>query len=177
MYYNKDIYKSLTGKELVILGDEEEVTDPAETAPDDGEGNNPPDRGLDVHMTGISQLSLASVASLKLGSPGELRPGIFRTGILKLLRDPESWVDTAGVGIVARIAGDADYIFHHVDMNNDGFVDRQELEQLFQRLGCNLSAEELDEVFAILDENKDGKVTRMCGKASDPVIFSHSLLT
>ena len=74
------------------------------------------------------------------------------------LRDPDSWLDTAGVGIVAKISGDVDHVFREVDLNDDGHIDREELEQLFVRLECHLSPQELDEVFRQLDEDNDGKV-------------------
>jgi len=174
MYFNKALYKRLTGKELVILEQNGvEVELPAVDTVENGENErHPPERGLDLHRTGISQLSLASVTSiLRDGDPSpreSVRPGTFRAGILKLLRDPDSWVETAGVGIVARIAGDADHIFHKVDLNNDGFVSRHELERLFERLDYHLTSEELDEVFSILDENKDGKVgTNLVGQHCD----------
>ena len=84
--------------------------------------------------------------------------GTFRAGILKLLKDPNSWTDTAGVGIVAKIAGDADYVFQQVDMDGNGHIDREELKQLFNLLECYVSPAELEEVFNQLDEDKDGTV-------------------
>jgi sodium/potassium/calcium exchanger 1 len=85
--------------------------------------------------------------------------GTFRAGILKLLRDPGTWVETGGVGIVAKIAGDADYVFQKIDQNGDGHIDKQELKHLFNLLECRVSDHELDEVFAILDENGDGVIS------------------
>jgi sodium/potassium/calcium exchanger 1 len=85
--------------------------------------------------------------------------GTFRAGILKLLRDPGTWVETGGVGIVAKIAGDADYVFQKIDQNGDGHIDKQELKHLFNLLECRVSDRELDEVFATLDENNDGVIS------------------
>merc|ERR1719223_2187230 len=78
--------------------------------------------------------------------------GTFRAGILKLLKDPDSWMDTAGVGIVAKIAGDADYVFSQVDIDGNGHVDREELKQLFNLLECYITPRELEEVFNQLDK-------------------------
>jgi hypothetical protein len=91
--------------------------------------------------------------------------GTFRAGILKLLRDPDSWVETAGVGIVAKIAGDVDHVFREVDLNGDGKIDREELATLFDKLECHLSDEELEEAFKDLDEDEDGYVCAyvLCG--------------
>jgi len=87
----------------------------------------------------------------------------FRAGILKLLRDPDSWLDTAGVGIVAKMAGDVNQVFAEVDVNGDGSIDRHELELLFEKLECHLSPHELDEVFAQLDTDGDNQVSfKMC---------------
>ncbi len=67
-------------------------------------------------------------------------------------------MDTAGVGIVAKIAGDADYVFAQVDIDGNGHVDREELKQLFNLLECYISPRELEEVFNQLDQDKDGTV-------------------
>jgi Ca2+-binding EF-hand superfamily protein len=68
-------------------------------------------------------------------------------------------MDTAGVGIVAKIAGDADYVFSQVDMDGNGHVDREELKQLFNLLECYITPDELEEVFNQLDEDHDGTVS------------------
>lgn len=117
-----------------------------------------------------SASSLASAASLGNLKQSLLRgfsknkfdfrwQGTFRAGILKLLRDPRSWVETGGMGIVAKIAGDADYVFQKVDTNGDGHIDKEELKHLFEELECQVSDQELDEVFDILDENGDGVIS------------------
>jgi len=86
--------------------------------------------------------------------------GTFRAGILKLLRDPRSWVETGGVGIVAKIAGDADQIFGQIDQNNDGEIDKDELKKLFIALDCRISDNELDQVFEMLDTEKTGVINK-----------------
>mmetsp|Transcript_9798 Transcript_9798/g.15053 ORF Transcript_9798/g.15053 Transcript_9798/m.15053 type:complete len:866 (-) Transcript_9798:185-2782(-) len=86
-------------------------------------------------------------------------PGTFRTGVLKLLRDPTSWTATVGVGIVAQIAGDVNHVFRQVDIDGNGEIDKEELGQLFQKLNCQATEEELDQVMADLDKDQDGKVS------------------
>ena len=85
--------------------------------------------------------------------------GTFRAGILTLLRHPQNWVHLGGVGIVAKIAGDANQVFKEIDENGDGSVDKDELRKLFERLDCNLSESQLDEVFNELDTNGDGVIS------------------
>mmetsp|Transcript_4364 Transcript_4364/g.5038 ORF Transcript_4364/g.5038 Transcript_4364/m.5038 type:complete len:756 (-) Transcript_4364:206-2473(-) len=167
MYYNQRIYKALTGKELEYPeepddedddedGDEEDKERPstgnAETT------NNGTERPILVKKG--SQRSVVSTHSFLMTEQPQttihLRwQNTFRAGILKLLRDPDSWLDTAGVGLVAKIAGDVNEVFKVIDMNGDGSIDRDELERLFEKLECHLSPHELDEVFAQLDSNGD----------------------
>lgn len=84
--------------------------------------------------------------------------GTFRAGILKLLRSPNTWVETGGMGIVAKLAGDADSVFEKIDVNGDGHIDRAELKHLFELLEHNVTNKELEEVFRALDENNDGVI-------------------
>ena len=44
------------------------------------------------------------------------------------------------------------------DRNSDGFITRDELESVMQRLGEQLSAADLDEMIRSADSNGDGKV-------------------
>jgi K+-dependent Na+/Ca+ exchanger-like protein len=86
-------------------------------------------------------------------------PGTFRSGVLKILRDPESWKEDAGIGIVAVMAGDVHHVFRQADVDDSGDIDKEELEHLFAKLECSVPREELDQVMDELDENKDGKIT------------------
>jgi len=86
--------------------------------------------------------------------------GNFRAGILKLLKDPDSWADTAGTGMVAKIIGDADHVFEQVDIDGNGHIDGEELQRLFDLLECHATPGELREVFVELDTNGDGVVSR-----------------
>jgi sodium/potassium/calcium exchanger 2 len=106
-----------------------------------------------------SQVSLLSGKSGDHSQPHFRWQGTFRAGILKLLKDGDSWMDTAGAGIVSKIIGDADYVFEQVDKDGNGHIDKDELRQLFNLLECYASAEELDEVFVQLDTNGDGVVS------------------
>jgi sodium/potassium/calcium exchanger 2 len=166
MYFNRDLYRMLTGKELEI---DVEVFEE-----DEGEGNGPKDEGDIEDLRQQERPRLNSMRSVRSADSFVLTVdhahgksinfrwhGTFRAGILKLLRDPDSWLDTAGVGIVARIAGDVDHVFRRVDINGDGSIDRDELENLFDLLECHLTPHELDEVFKQLDEDGDGTVSSL----------------
>ena len=85
-------------------------------------------------------------------------PGTFRAGVLKLLRNPSSWVDSAGVGIVSQLTGDVNDTFESIDKDKDGHLSKDELSKLFFELDCPISADELDDVMNTLDIDKDGKV-------------------
>ena len=165
MYFNQSIYRALTGKELQYPEDDDDDDDEHRRDEEvvisegthDGNGNQEKPKQA-------SGRSLRSADSFVIGGDGAGKlatfrwQGTFRAGILKLLRDPDSWVDTAGVGIVAKIAGDVDHVFRQVDINGDGAIDRDELEQLFELLECHLSPHELDDVFKKLDEDGDDAV-------------------
>ena len=147
MWQNANLYKFFTGKELEY---EDEVED------------GPEENGADPESPQMVKALSAREINANLGRSDSVRhfrwQGTFRAGILKLLRDPESWVETAGVGIVAKIAGDADYVFKQIDTDGNGVIDRDELKRLFEVLDCHLSPNELDQVFKELDDNGDGEV-------------------
>eukprot|EP00980_Cylindrotheca_fusiformis_P020681 scaffold7719_cov95-Cylindrotheca_fusiformis.AAC.3 len=125
------------------------------------------DESVDMHSTnGGNGAAGADATQLNMISINEdealtdLWPGTFRSGVLKILKNPEeSWKDDAGVGIVAVMAGDVHHVFRQVDVDDSGDIDKEELAQLFAKLECAVPTEELDEVMAELDENKDGKIT------------------
>jgi len=87
-------------------------------------------------------------------------PGTFRAGILKLIRVPHSWVDTAGVGLVGQMAGDVHATFEEIDRNGDGLIDRDELSLVFGGLGHNLNEQELAEAFSELDLDGNGAISK-----------------
>mmetsp|Transcript_8208 Transcript_8208/g.7740 ORF Transcript_8208/g.7740 Transcript_8208/m.7740 type:complete len:690 (-) Transcript_8208:36-2105(-) len=86
-------------------------------------------------------------------------PSTFRAGVMKLLRDPNSWVVTAGVGIVSKMAGDVDAVFKDIDRNLDGFIDKTEFNTLFENLDCNASKDEIEAAFKEIDEDQDGVIS------------------
>lgn len=88
------------------------------------------------------------------------RHSTFRAGVLKLITDPKSWSDTAGINMVAKIEGDVDDVFSHIDKNGNMLVDRNELRQVFAELECFLSDAEFDAVYSHLDEDKDGMINK-----------------
>jgi sodium/potassium/calcium exchanger 2 len=183
MWQNANLYKALTGKVLEYPDEDcddstgqEEQDDVKETPKDGGKGideekpsteNGSPGReelqqnGLKKTPSKGSVLSQLSADNLhRHEHPPHFRwQGTFRAGILKLLKDPNSWLDTAGVGIVSKIVGDADYVFQQVDIDGNGHVDREELKQLFNLLECYVSPQELEEVFNELDTDGDGTVS------------------
>jgi K+-dependent Na+/Ca+ exchanger-like protein len=162
MYFNRDLYKYLTGKELVMPEEREEEEEEEENGEEtNGDMERPKMGSREPSQTSlVSQGSLVVVNQAHVQYRGQWN-GTFRAGILKLLRDPDSWLDTAGVGIVSKISGDVDHVFREVDLNDDGHIDREELEQLFVRLECHLSPQELDEVFRQLDEDNDGRIDEL----------------
>jgi hypothetical protein len=183
MWQNANLYKALTGKVLEYPdedGDDstgpEEQDDVKETPKDGGTGideekpsteNGSPSRE-ELHQNGLKKTPSKGSVLSRLSADNVHRhehppyfrwQGTFRAGILKLLKDPNSWLDTAGVGIVSKIVGDADYVFQQVDIDGNGHVDREELKQLFNLLECYVSPQELDEVFNELDTDGDGTVS------------------
>ena len=48
--------------------------------------------------------------------------------------------------------------FKVFDKNNDGFITADELKQVIESFGHNLTDEELDEMLEGVDKNKDGKI-------------------
>lgn len=212
MYYNRDLYKKITGKELVLGGEEGEETDGAEdeevrengngvagngspagggengsarvngssitattAATGAGENGDATENGEDgENQPGVKPASSRSVQSNKgadgASGPGSPRregtlardfrwPGTFRAGVLKLLLHPESWEDKGGIGIVAKIQGDVDHVFRQIDINGDGSIDQEELGKLFEKLGHDISEEELGQVFTSLDLDGNGTVS------------------
>lgn len=153
MWQNANIYKAITGKELEYPDEDDDEEEDNNENGDADDSNGDPERPKPIKRLSASNLQSAT------DSVSHFRwQGTFRAGILKLLRDPESWIETAGVGIVAKIAGDADYVFKQIDTNGDGTIDRTELMKLFEVLDCHLSQDELTKVFRELDINGDGEI-------------------
>lgn len=174
MWNNAAIYRYLTGKEVVYPGDDDD--DIQSTRGEDADQDAAPVAGeqrpsIAEQGKGASTSSISSQIQLRalkniLGnssqqlSGGRRWHGTFRAGILKLMRNPQSWVERGGVGIVAKLAGDADQIFREVDANGDGIVDKDELRALFHILDYHVTEQELDDVFKELDTDGDGVISR-----------------
>ena len=159
MWKNASIYFYLTGKELVYMDDDESHTGEEGPSMDGGDVERPA-KDKDPHNHSIQSISdIKNLTQAVEHATGGFRwQGTFRAGILKLLRDPHSWVETGGVGIVAKIAGDADFVFRQIDENGDGSIDKHELKKLFELLDARVSEAELDEVFKQLDTDNDGVI-------------------
>lgn len=159
MYYNRKLYKRITGRELVLGGESEETADEADEDETTTNGGAVENGGVE----GAAPVTMSAVIP-KPTSKADFRwPGTFRAGVLKLLLHPESWEDKGGVGIVAKIQGDVDHVFKQIDINGDGTIDKEELGNLFQKLGHELNEEELGGVFASLDLDGNGTVSkRVC---------------
>ena len=91
----------------------------------------------------------------------------FRAGLLTLIREPGSWIDRARIGFVAKISGNVDDVFDFVDENGDGEISRQELKKCFEKIEGDeqgfesTSDEELDQIIADIDTDKNGKVSSL----------------
>jgi Ca2+-binding EF-hand superfamily protein len=48
--------------------------------------------------------------------------------------------------------------FKQYDKNNDGFIDFNELKQIFKEIGDDLSDEKLKKMIELIDKNKDGLI-------------------
>lgn len=212
MYFNRRLYKKLTGKELVLGGEDEEggeesaangngavaavpkadtelngsaLTADSSAPPNEENGvssapskeengdSSPSNASSDdfVESSNKAHAKTASTRSIKLvgddpppTSPKgrDFRwPGTFRAGVLKLLLHPESFEEKGGLGIVAKIHGDVDHVFRQIDINGDGSIDKEELGNLFRKLGHEISGEELSTVFASLDLDGNGTVSKI----------------
>ena len=166
MFFNRKIYKFITKKDLPKDGEEAD-----HAAGDSGTGENGDnfdqenDKGnedgdsADASLHSSRSVNFGTYVNSHRNNHDFRWPGTFRAGVLKLLREPKSWVTTAGVGIVAKMAGDSHSVFQTVDINGDGKIDRDELERLFSQLDCHISRDEMDGVFRELDPNEKGFVS------------------
>lgn len=160
MWKNQDLYTKLTGKVLEYPDEDEDGDDnndgAEETKPELKRESS--EKSSKSGVSAGSRMNSSEHSKNVPQSPHFLWQGNFRAGILKLLKNPGSWADTAGTGMVAKIIGDADNVFEQIDKDGNGHIDGEELEQLFELLECHATPDELNEVFKELDTNGDGVV-------------------
>lgn len=88
-------------------------------------------------------------------------PTTFRAGLLTLIREPESWLDKARIGLVSKIAGNVDEVFAQLDKDSSGSVSKEELRICFSKVDENeMTDQELDKIMEDLDKNKSGTVSK-----------------
>ena len=61
--------------------------------------------------------------------------------------------------INTQLADEVDEFFLYVDANKDGFVSPQEVDNFYRSLGYELSDEELEYGFLLMDSNGDGLIS------------------
>ena len=92
----------------------------------------------------------------------------FRTGLLTLIREPDSWIDRARIGLVAKISGNVDDMFDFVDENGDGEISREEIKLCVQKIEGKfrdneeilvVSEDEVNQIMSDIDTNNDGLVS------------------
>ena len=49
-------------------------------------------------------------------------------------------------------------VFHEIDTDKSGTIDREEMRLAFQKMGHNLTSEEIEAIFNVCDPNGDGSV-------------------
>eukprot|EP00546_Thalassionema_frauenfeldii_P009225 CAMPEP_0178923284 /NCGR_PEP_ID=MMETSP0786-20121207/16631_1 /TAXON_ID=186022 /ORGANISM="Thalassionema frauenfeldii, Strain CCMP 1798" /LENGTH=633 /DNA_ID=CAMNT_0020597757 /DNA_START=166 /DNA_END=2064 /DNA_ORIENTATION=+ len=163
IYFNKTLYKSVTGCEIDELRKDETEEESSTTQQQEDEEEPRDDPTSSRHLTrAASNRSLISVLTIIKNDDSSSSapwPGTFRSGILRLLRSSSPMTESVGIGIVAAIAGDVHRVFRKVDVDGNGEVDREELARLFEKLEYKIGQGELDGVMEELDANKDGKIT------------------
>ena len=160
MYFNQKLYKKLTGK-AVHPQEEDEMTTSLLAATAGENEVTPSPLSIDPFEESSTERKAGTSVSQQASSrPTSFRwPGTFRAGVLKLLLHPESWEEKGGLGIVAKLQGDVDHVFKQIDINGDGSIDKEELGKLFEKLGHEISEEELGDVSRSLDLDGDGTVS------------------
>lgn len=92
----------------------------------------------------------------------------FRTGLLTLIREPDSWIDRARIGLVAKVSGNVDDMFDFVDENGDGEISREEIKLCVQKIEGSyrddeanqaVTEEEINQIMSDIDTNNDGLVS------------------
>eukprot|EP00484_Ammonia_sp_Unknown_P018217 CAMPEP_0197031822 /NCGR_PEP_ID=MMETSP1384-20130603/10689_1 /TAXON_ID=29189 /ORGANISM="Ammonia sp." /LENGTH=670 /DNA_ID=CAMNT_0042461397 /DNA_START=98 /DNA_END=2110 /DNA_ORIENTATION=- len=82
----------------------------------------------------------------------------FSVSLFKMMTADANISEIAGIHIVARIKGDVKATFRQVDTDQSGYIDKEELRAVLQKLGGDVQEEEVDACFADLDLDSDGKI-------------------
>jgi len=82
----------------------------------------------------------------------------FSVSLFSMLTADAKLSEIAGVHIVARMKGDVKATFKQVDADNSGFIDKDELRAVLQKLGGDVNDEEVDSCYSELDEDGNGKI-------------------
>merc|ERR1719317_1734190 len=85
-------------------------------------------------------------------------PSTFRAGILHLLIGEKGLTDTISYKVITDIRGDLEKTFAAFDINADGSIQKEELGNMFNKIGAPMDAESLEEVFGQLDIDNNGNV-------------------
>lgn len=89
---------------------------------------------------------------------GQNRTNIFRAGLLNLFMGKGSLIEKIGIAMITSISGDVNTVFSQLDSSGDGYIDKEELKELFEMLGTKATEEEVDSALLELDENNDRMV-------------------
>jgi len=105
---------------------------------------------------GKSEAERKKTAAEQLRPPQAIQS--FSVSLFKMMTADANISEIAGIHMVARIRGDVKATFRQVDTDNSGFIDKAELRAVLQKLGGDVSEEEVEKCYAELDENDDGQI-------------------
>lgn len=92
-----------------------------------------------------------------------VRPSTFRVGILQLLTQKHSIVETAGIAFVSKVKGDVYEVFEKLDKNGNGQLEPGELKDMLLELGTpedELTDDKIQACMNEMDAEKKGYVTK-----------------
>eukprot|EP01084_Bolivina_argentea_P226759 382995_1 len=82
----------------------------------------------------------------------------FSVSLFKMMTADADIAEIAGIHMVARIKGDVRATFRQVDTDQSGYIDKNELKTVLQKLSGEVTEEEVDNCYKQLDENNDGQI-------------------
>lgn len=101
--------------------------------------------------------------SKESGDASFVRPSTFRVGILQLLTQKHSIIETAGIAFVSKIKGDVNAVFLKLDSNGNGQLEPHELKDMLEELGTppeELTEEKIAACMKEMDPGDLGYVTK-----------------